>query len=299
MSSPRLYAIAPTIFTGSGAVDAAAVAANVARIKQCGIRGVLLTGSYGEFQVLTAEERVEVTRAVTTRTPDVVVMSGAAAINTATATAVGAALYDAGADQVMVSAPFAAELTEGDLEGHFDRVAAALGRDLVVYNNPVFGVDLSVGLLERITRNAAYTAVKQGTRSLAAMVDSVAYVQQAGNAAVYAAADLACAAAVGAGAAGITSTNVWVFPEVFLALADPAVAPAEKARLRAAIRPYAEVVSTLGQPRTVKAAMELRGYAGGAEVRDPYTPLGALERKQLAEALAESDDLLGAVGGQR
>jgi 4-hydroxy-tetrahydrodipicolinate synthase len=196
----------------------------------------------------------------------------------------------------MVSAPFAAELTDADLFVHFSELAERLDGDLVVYNNPVFGVDLSPALLERITRLPSYASVKQGTKGLAAMVEVIARVQATGQAQVLAAADLACAAAVGAGAGGVTSTNVWVFPQAFLALADPAVAPAHKAMVLAALHPYAVTVRELGQPRAVKAAMVLRGYAGTSAVRRPYLALTAEEEGRLKSVLAEVDERLLSVG---
>ncbi|HKO33637.1 MAG TPA: dihydrodipicolinate synthase family protein [Candidatus Limnocylindria bacterium] len=294
MRLTNFYAIAPTVFDDQGAVDTDAVVRNVAKIAAHGIDGVLLTGSYGEFQVLNADERVRLAHEVVRADSGTVVMAGAAALNGDDAIALGERLFDAGAHQVMVSAPFAAELTDGDLLAHFQRVGAALQHDLVVYNNPVFGVDLAPPLLQEVTALPAYTAIKQGTKSLAAMVDTVVRVQAGGQAQVLAAADLACAASVGAGVAGITSTNVWVFPEAFRALADPAVAPSAKTRIMAALQPYVALVRTLGQPRVVKAAMVLRGYAGSAAVRAPYVPLDRTEVKALASALAESDELLSA-----
>lgn len=295
MQPIRFYAIAPTVFDDAGQVDAAAVADNVARIAARGVTGVLLTGSYGEFQVLRPEERIAVTEAVVRANPEAVVMSGAAALNGDDAIELGGRLFEVGAHQVMVSAPFAAELTEADLLTHFARVGDALRHDLIVYNNPVFGVDLSPGVLQQVTETTPYTGIKQGTKSLAAMVETVARVQQAGHAQVLAAADLACAAAVGAGVGGVTSTNVWVFPEAFLALADPAVAPAVKAEFLGALQPYATVVRALGQPRVVKAAMVLRGYSGSANVRAPYVALDETETKHVASVLAEVDELLAGI----
>ena len=293
------YAIAPTMFQADGSPDGAAIAANIDRLREHGVEGVLLTGSYGEFQVLDAEERAAVTRSVVQRCGLASVMSGAAAVNTEEAVRVGRLLVEAGADQVMVSAPFAAELTDDDLSVHFTDIAGRVDGSLVIYNNPVFGVDLSPVLLERVTREPAYSCVKQGTKSLAWMVDSIARVQATGQAQVLAAADLACAAAIGAGAGGITSTNVWVFPEAFLALADPAVPPVRKAALLAALQPYADLVRELGQPRTVKAAMVQRGYAGDSAVRRPYLPLDGDQEQRVKATLAAVDERLAALGAAR
>lgn len=288
----RFYAIAPTLLRQDGHPDTSAIAENLNRLASHGVEGVLLTGSYGEFQVLDDAERVAVTQGVVEGCRVRSVMSGAAALHTRSAATVARALAEAGADQVMVSAPFAAELTDDDLLRHFHDIGDEVGGQLVVYNNPVFGVDLSPVLLERITQHEAYVSIKQGTKGLAPMVDVIARVQATGQAQVLAAADLACAAAIGAGAGGVTSTNVWIFPEAFLLLADPGVAPDRKAAVLAALRPYADAVRALGQPRSVKAAMVIRGYAGTAAVRRPYIELSSDEQLRLKSALAAADDAL-------
>lgn len=290
------YAIAPTVFHENGSLNEKAVAENVVRISELGVKGVLLTGSYGEFQVLTEEERAAVTHAVQATGAMNAIMSGGASLNLAATVSVGKALFDAGASTVMVSAPFAAEMTDADLAIHFSEIGSALGGPLVVYNNPVFGVDVSPALLEEITKADAYVAVKQGTKTLVGMVEAVARVQARGQAQVLAAADLASAAAIGAGAGGVTSTNVWVFPQAFQALADPGRSPADKAALTEALQPYAVAVRALGQPRAVKAAMQLRGYAGGAEVRRPYLAVDEEGRARLKSVLAEVDDRLSDLG---
>lgn len=289
------YAIVPTVFGTDGGTDIPAMLENIAKLAERGVRGVLLTGSYGEFQSLDHDERVAIAESVVAKSGMSSVMVGAAALHHRDAVDVGRRLLDCGADQVMVSPPFAAEMTEADLERHFASIGERLERSLVVYNNPVFGVDLSPALLERVTADPAYVSIKQGTKTLAAMVDLIARVQVPGQAQVLAAADLACAAAVGAGAGGVTSTNVWVFPGAFLALADPDGSPKAKGQILAALQPYAAVVRTLGQPRVVKAAMSLRGYAGGAGVRPPYAELDDEELALLRAAVERADVALDAL----
>lgn len=297
MPSPDVsfYAILPTPFDSEGRVDEGAVRANVEQVATHGIRGVLLTGSYGEFQTLDDDERVLVTRCVSESGAMASIMSGAAAVRAAAAETLGRRLFDAGAHQVMVSAPFAAELTDDDLLVHFDQLADALAHDLVIYNNPVFGVDLSPVLLERVAVHDAVVAVKQGTKMLASMVDSIARLERPDGARVLAAADFTCAAAVGVGASGVTSTNVWVFPEAFLALADPGVDGVAKRSILSALRPYANLVRRFGQPRTVKAAMHIRGYAGGGYVRLPYNELDADQRRELEVSLGACDEALATI----
>jgi 4-hydroxy-tetrahydrodipicolinate synthase len=63
-------------------------------------------------------------------------------------------------------------------------------------------------------------------------------------------------------------------------------------RIAVALEPYFSLVRLLGQPRTVKAAMQLRGLPGNDDVRLPYLPLDDSERKALRGALADCDSAL-------
>src|SRR5699024_3591323 len=141
-SDVNLFAIAPTPFDQAGAVDTNALLRNITRIREDGVDGVLLTGSYGEFQSLTDQERVDICSAVTRRQICSSVMACAASPTTREAVKLTSRLFESGADQVMVSVPFAAELTKDDLIRHFETLADSAKGDLVIYNNPVFGRDL-------------------------------------------------------------------------------------------------------------------------------------------------------------
>lgn len=292
----EFYAIAPTAFDELGRVDHGALKENIERIVGFGVHSFLLTGSYGEFQSLTADERIAITTTAVESTSATSVMSGAAALSTRDAAALSSSLYDAGADHVMVSAPFAAELTTDDLLRHFGDLGQA-NDNLVVYNNPVFGVDLPPALIAEISALGGYVGLKQGTTKLAHLIDSIAILPCIANPiTVLAAADLTCAAAVGAGVGGVTSTNVWVFPRAFLAIADPQTEPQARLAIIRALQPYAELVRKLGQPRAVKEAMIKRGYAGVAGVRRPYVELLMAQRSEVALVLRRCDEALAEIG---
>jgi dihydrodipicolinate synthase/N-acetylneuraminate lyase len=188
-----------------------------------------------------------------------------------------------------------AELTQRDVDRHFDHLADDVGGRLVVYNNPVFGIDLTAQDLARLATLGAYEAVKQGTTRLGQVIESVQAVRATGSSMrIYAAADLSAPATLAAGFDGLTSTNCWVFPDAFTRL----VAAAGKGDLdtmRAisdALAPYAAVVRRCGQPRTVKAALLQRGGAGSRHVRLPYVGLSDEEAADLATAVAATDALL-------
>jgi len=302
VTSLDLYSIAPTLFTPDGrSVDADAMAAAAASMVDHGITDLLLTGSYGEFQSLCDEERVAVVRAVRPVRGVRSVMACAALPSTDATARLAERLRAEGADSVMVSAPLSCELSETELLRHFEELA---GRDLgplVVYNNPVFGTDLSPAQLAAIVALDGFVAVKQGTKSMRSLAQSVTAVHEAAGsrAKLLAASDVTGMLALAAGADGLSSTNSWAFPGALRGIVEAAARRDwERARrIAGAVEPYFELAGSLGQPRTVKAAMTLRGVGGCAAVRLPYRPLDDDELKRLAAVLEDCDGRLAAGGG--
>lgn len=291
-----LYGIAPTQYTDSGRVDANAVAANVESIVGRGIDRFLLTGAYGEFQSLTDDERVEVTKAVVETGAATSVMAGAAHASTDLTAALATRLFEAGANEVMVAPPMLAELDHADVMRHFESLADRFGGGLVAYNNPVLGPTLTPSDLVELAAMAPFTAVKQGVTRIGEVIESVHAVRESGSSMlVIAASDLAAVATLAIGLDGLSSTNSWVFPEAYCGLvraADTADLVTMR-RIARALEPYHRAVRRLGQPRTVKAAMVQRGFAGTAFVRLPHQALGPDSQAIVAQAIADTDRRLG------
>ena len=288
----ELYAIAPTQFDSHLRVDTSAMLRNAERLASSGTRRLLLTGSYGEFQSLTDDERVAVLEAVRRCGGPTTLMACAASTSTDATIVLALRMLDAGADTVMVSVPLACELTDADIGRHFERLATHIAGRLVVYNNPVFGIDLSPLALGQIAALDGYVAIKQGTRDLGNLLRGIDAVRAVGrDVRVLAASDLTAAASLMAGVDGLTSTNCWVFPETFPAMVTAASEGDREtlAQLDSALEPYRAVVARYGQPATVKAAMRLRGWAGTPMVRLPYTALDGDATRQVAAALEACD----------
>jgi len=300
----ELYTIAPTLFGAGGrTIDTGAMAECAQWMAGQGIRDFLLTGSYGEFQSLTDDERVSVLRAVRAVDGVRTVMACAAHPATAATERLARRLLAEGADEVMVAAPFAAEVSRRELLWHFRRLTRQLPGRIVIYNNPAFGRDLQPAELSEITSLPGVAAVKQGTVSLPGLAESISAVhtRSGGQVRMLAASDLTGVLALLAGADGLTSTNSWAFPGAFRSIvAAAATGDWESARqVRTVLEPYVAVVRRLGQPRTVKAAMRLRGLPGTDAVRLPYRPLSGPERTLLQAALEESDKALALAGQTR
>lgn len=294
-----LYAIAPTQFSdGGGPIDAGAVADNVARLAEEGVDSVLLTGAYGEFQSLHDDERVALVTSVKACAESVRIMAGAAHASTDATVGMANRLFDAGADEVMVAPPMLAELTDADVLRHFEHIADNVGGLLAVYNNPMFGQDLNTDVIAHLAALPTYKTIKQGSGVAARLLETVAVCHRSpGALIVLAASDLSALTTLATGADGLTSTNVWVFPAAVQSLARTVATGAHDVaqRIHEALSPYFHLTRRLGQPRTVKAAMQIRGYAGSGSVRLPYIGLGETEQAALTETLRECDEALSAL----
>jgi 4-hydroxy-tetrahydrodipicolinate synthase len=294
-----LYAIAPTQFSPDGrVVDGAAMAANMRRLAGAGITRVLLTGAYGEFNALTDAERLDVLDSVRATAVCDSIMACAASLSTAATARLAAAMLGAGADTAMVAPPLACETSERDVLRHFTQLAAAAGGALVIYNNPVFGHDLAPALLGEVMAGGGYAGIKQGTRDTGRLLAGIEAIRACGRPVeVLIASDLTAAVTLAAPVDGLTSTNCWVFPQATITLVE-AAGRGDVATMRAvqrALAPYRGALALVGQPAGVKAAMQLRGYAGSAAVRAPYAECTPEQSESIRQALDACDRALASV----
>ena len=126
-----------TPFTGDGAVDWPALEALVDWQVTEGIDFIVACGTTGEAQTLTDEERVQVVaaskRAAGGRVP---VMAGATSNDTRRAVEEVRRMCDAGADVILTASPYYNRPTQDGLRRHFEAVADASSRPVVLYNVP-------------------------------------------------------------------------------------------------------------------------------------------------------------------
>jgi dihydrodipicolinate synthase/N-acetylneuraminate lyase len=293
-----LYAIAPTQFKPDGrSVDADAMATNVERLAVTGVRQVLLTGAYGEFHSLGDAERVDILQRVRATGACASIMACAASLSAEATARLALTMLEEGADYAMVAPPLACEATESDVLHHFEYLANTVGRQLVVYNNPVFGHDLEPRIMAEVMTMDGYVAVKQGTRDTVRLLGTVEAIRATGRVIrIYIASDLSAALTLAAPVDGLTSTNVWVFPEAILGLVGAMSRSdlGEMQRLHRALAPYRRALARIGQPAGVKAAMQIRGYEGSLAVRAPYAECSGDDMNCLRDALAECDAAVGA-----
>jgi len=185
----------------------------------------------------------------------------------------------------MVTSPFVSEVTDEQIVAFFRDVAPLSRTGIVIYNARGVGITLSPLLIERLAEIEGVIGLKQGDLSPTA-IDEIAN-RLSGRIRLFCASDLAFLGPMMAGFDGTSSTNSCALPELILASyraferGDAATARDLHRRwygLRALARLH-------GQPQTVKAAMNLRGFDGG-HVRPPLVDLGEEARAEIGTALA-------------
>src|SRR5215204_1701191 len=140
MSEP-FHGVLPALitpFTENGAaLDTGALAANVERLIDGGVGGLVPGGSTGEFTTLShAERRLLVEATVEAAAGRVPVVAGTGALSTRETVALSVHAEQAGADAVMIVPPFYDALSWRELLAHYTVVADAIEIPIMYYNLP-------------------------------------------------------------------------------------------------------------------------------------------------------------------
>jgi 4-hydroxy-tetrahydrodipicolinate synthase len=279
-----IFNIAVTPFHADGSFDYEGLAANIERVIALGYDGILIGGTYGEFPAMSADERAELFRRVMAIVGDrVPVMLCSAASDVRLVRDLTSLAGDLGG-LPMVTPPFVSEVTDAQIVSFFKDMAPLSKTGILVYNAPGIGITLNPATLEQLADIPGVAGVKQGDLSPTA-IDQIAN-RLGGKIRLFCASDLAFLGPMMAGFDGISSTNSCALPELILA-AYRAVESGDGATARDLHRlwyPFRALARNFGQPQTTKAAMNVRGFKGGA-VRLPLHDLGRPELDKVAEVI--------------
>ncbi|MBB2204463.1 4-hydroxy-tetrahydrodipicolinate synthase [Gluconacetobacter takamatsuzukensis] len=253
-----------------------------------GSSGVVPMGTTGESPTLTHDEHARVVeytvQLVAGRVP---VIAGAGSNSTAEAVAMARHAKAAGADAVLVVAPYYNKPTQEGLYRHFMAVADATDLPLVVYNIPGRSVvEVSVETMARLARHARIIGVKDATANLLRPIQvrraigHKPFNQLSGE-------DGTVVSFLAAGGDGCISVTSNVAPrlcaELHRAWQDGRVADAMALQDR--LSPLHDALFCESNPGPVKYAASLLGLAGET-CRLPLAPLTDESRTKVREALA-------------
>ncbi|MCC7377463.1 MAG: dihydrodipicolinate synthase family protein [Verrucomicrobiales bacterium] len=149
-----------------GSLDLAATAAHAEALIESGISGLVILGSLGENQSMTAEDKREVIAAmvevVNGRIP---VLSGVAETSVAEACRYVADGERLGLDGFMLMPPMVYKSPDSaESLYHFRTVAKATGLPIMIYNNPIsYGHDITPELFAKLAAQANVVALKESS----------------------------------------------------------------------------------------------------------------------------------------
>lgn len=288
-----IFTIQVTPFDAQANVDRKGIDDAVERAVQYRADGLLIGGTYGEFSSMTSAERAALFRCVMEankgRLP-VLLCSADSDVRIVRELTVLAA--DLGGIP-MTTPPYASEITGTQVVAFFKEIAALSPSGLVIYNAPGVGATLTPSAIEEIAEIDGIVGIKQGDLSPTAVDVLVGRLR--GKIALMCASDLQMLGALAAGFDGVTSTNSCALPELIVESARALLSgDARRAgELHRSWYDYRAFARAAGQPQTVKAAMAIRGWNGGA-VRPPLrdlsksdvAKLGTIVRKLVPMAVA-------------
>jgi 4-hydroxy-tetrahydrodipicolinate synthase len=254
-----------------------------------GIDGLVPVGTTGESPTVNHEEHLEIIRctieAVRGRVP---VIAGTGSNSTREACDMTKAADAAGADGMLLVAPYYNRPTQEGLYQHFAKIAEVTDKPIMLYSIPGrCGVEISVGVIERLRAKFPHVAhIKEAGGS----VDRVDQIIQAmgDSVTVLSGDDSLTLPFMAAGAQGVVSVVSNYLPAAITQMTRHALAnDYRKARvLHRKLYPLFKTFFIESNPAPMKVALARAGIIGSEEVRLPLCSLSAASRKTLLAALA-------------
>jgi 4-hydroxy-tetrahydrodipicolinate synthase len=257
-----------------------------------GINGLVPVGTTGESPTLNWDEHMDVIRFVVAEARGrVPVIAGTGSNSTHEAIDLTRLSHEAGADAMLVVAPYYNKPSQEGLFRHFAAIADATDKPIILYSIPGrCGIEISVGVVERLRAKYSHVAwIKEAGGS----VDRVDQFKQALGAelTVLSGDDSLTLPFMAVGAEGVISvaSNLYVREigkMVQLALANDF---AKAGKIHRRLYPAFKTLFIEPNPVPIKVALARAGIIASAEVRSPLCDMTAANAKALEQVLAQLD----------
>ena len=253
-----------------------------------GIHGLVPVGTTGESPTLDHQEHLAVIEKVIAfargRVP---VIAGTGSNSTKEAVELTELSHQAGADAMLVVAPYYNKPSQEGLFRHFCAIADATDRPIILYSIPSrCGIEISVGVVERLANKYKHVRwIKEAGGS----VERVDLLKQAlgKDLTVLSGDDGLTVPFMAVGAEGVISVASNLLPKEIVQLTLAALDNdfARAGKLHRKLFPTFKALFLEPNPVPVKAALARAGIIGSAEVRAPLSPLTSGSEKALFDAL--------------
>lgn len=273
-----IYTPIATPFRDDGTVDERALAANVSRWMTTPLTGLVVLGSNGEAASLEDEEAdriVEIVRAgVPTSRP---LIAGTGRESTRATIAATRRAAAAGADAALVRTPsfFKPQMTTDAFVRHFTEVADASPVPVLLYNVTLYtGVNLLPDAVERLAVHPNIVGIKESGSDIGQIAEFVARTPDDFTVLAGSATTLVHALCAGCDGAILALASLAPAECVSMATLVRERRLDEATALQRRLMPLARSVGTTYGVPGLKAALELKGYAGGPP-RPPLRPVSS------------------------
>ena len=253
-----------------------------------GIHGLVPVGTTGESPTLSHEEHLDVIRAVIeTARGRVPVIAGTGSNSTYEAIELTRLSHEAGADAMLVVAPYYNKPSQEGVFRHFAKLAETTDKPIILYSIPGrCGIEISVGVVERL--RAKYPHVRY-IKEAGGSVDRVDQLKQALGAdlTVLSGDDSLTLPFMAVGAEGVISVASNLFAREVAQLTTAALeGEFGKARkLHQKLYPIFKTLFIEPNPVPIKTALERAGLISSAEVRSPLCEMTKANLQTLIAAL--------------
>jgi 1-pyrroline-4-hydroxy-2-carboxylate deaminase len=302
MSSPLpcdwsgVYPAATTQFDADLEVDLPATKRVQKALLQEGVHGLVLMGTVGEGNSLSAaEKRAVLTGAVEVAEGRVPVIAGVSELTTAAAVAFARDAERLGAAGLMLLPAMVYVPTPAELEYHFRSVADATALPIMLYNNPPsYRVNIDIGTLSRLADVPNIVAMKESSPDPRRFTDL--YNALGERFVLFAGLDDVVFEALALGARGWVSGLTNAFPRESIDLYE-AVIKGDLARARAIYRwfmPLLHLDAEHDLVQSIKLAEQLLGR-GTERVRPPRLPLAGERRAEVIAMVERARDTRGPI----
>ncbi len=254
-----------------------------------GIDGLVPVGTTGESPTLSHEEHMEVIRAViATARKRVPVIAGTGSNSTVEAVELTQHSHEAGADAMLVVAPYYNKPSPEGLFRHFSAVAEATDRPIILYSIPGrCGIEIGVPVVERL--RAKYSHVRW-IKEAGGSVDRVDQLKQAlgDDLTVLSGDDSLTLPFMSVGAEGVISVASNLFVKEVGQLVDLAAGGdfLKARKLHRKLYPIFKTIFIEPNPVPIKVALQRAGIISSTEVRSPLCEMGGANLDTLVKALA-------------
>jgi 4-hydroxy-tetrahydrodipicolinate synthase len=263
-----------TPFDADGRVDDDSFVAMMRHLAENGSDGLVVAGTTGEASTMTEDEQLGlIGLAVAERPAGTTIVAGTGTNDTRQAVHLTERATELGVDATLSVTPYYNRPSPLGLKRHYEAVAAATDKPVLLYNIPSrTGTNMPPELLAELAQIEGIDGVKQSNPDELRLIDGLT---------VYTGDDGDFARALDIGAAGVISVASHIVGNEMRQMVDE---PEHRAEIDTSLRDVYETLFLTSNPTCTKAALNLLGHDVGG-LRLPLVPATAEETAAVREML--------------